>query len=255
MRIELFSVSSSSHFPLISYHHINMDGISLQVLLSDLQKAYSQQPFSGNMVQFPDFKARQTREIDEGKLDKELEFWRKEYPDIPPALSFFPMSRVNNRLMLKHYDLNKVVVRLPATLAAQIEKASREARATSFHFYLAAMKSLLYSFLETDDVCIGIADANKNDFDTMEAIGLYLNLLPLRFRSKEKETFKEAVIDTKAKVFAAISHSRLPFDVLLDKLGVPRSASHSPMFQAFIDYRRGSRNTTVWRLQIGWPEA
>jgi hybrid polyketide synthase / nonribosomal peptide synthetase ACE1 len=147
MKIALLSLSSSSHLLLISYHHINMDGISLQVLLSDLQKAYTRQPFSENMVQFPDFTARQTREIEDGKLDKELDFWRKEYPDIPPALPLFPMSRVNNRSMLKNYSLNTVVVRLPTTLATQIRKASREARTTTFHFYLAVMKTLLHRFL------------------------------------------------------------------------------------------------------------
>ena len=88
-----------------------------------------------------------------------------------------------------------------------------------------------------------IADANRNDFDIMEAIGMYLSFLPLRFRLRETETFEEAIVETKAKAYAALSHSRLPFNILLDVLDVPRSASHSPLFQAFIDYRQGAQET------------
>ena len=108
------------------------------------------------------------------------------------------------------------------------------------------MKTLLHRSLATDDVCIGIADANRNDVGTVEAIGMYLNLLPIRFRLRGIEPFKEAIVETKAKAYAALSHSRLPFDVLLDILDVPRSASHSPLFQACINYRQGAQETLLF---------
>lgn len=239
MRIMLLSLSPSAHFLLIAYHHINMDGVSLQVLLSDLEKAYNRQKLTADILQFPDFSIRQRREIEDGTLSRELDFWRNEYPDFPPVLPLFPMSRVRSRVVTERYHLNKVAFRMTSTLASRIKKTSRGAKATSFHFYLSVFKSLLHRFLLVDDLCIGIADANRNDFDTMEAIGMYLNLIPLRFRSKAAETFAEVLVNVKAKVYAALAHSRLPYDVLLEKLNVPRSANHSPLFQAFVDYRQG----------------
>jgi non-ribosomal peptide synthetase component F len=116
-------------------------------------------------------------------------------------------------------------------------------RATTFHFYLAAMKTLLHRFLATDDVCIGIADANRNDFGTMEAVGMYLNLLPLRFWLRETETFKEVIVESKARYMQHYPNLGSLLTVLLDILDVPRSASHSPLFQAFIDYRQGAQET------------
>jgi hybrid polyketide synthase/nonribosomal peptide synthetase ACE1 len=44
-------------------------------------------------------------------------------------------------------------------------------RATTFHFYLAAMKTLLHRFLATDDVCIGIADANRTTSAQWKQLG------------------------------------------------------------------------------------
>jgi hybrid polyketide synthase / nonribosomal peptide synthetase ACE1 len=96
---------------------------------------------------------------------------------------------------------------------------------------------LLCRLLKLNDLCIGFADANRTDTDTLNSIGFFLNLLPLRFRLDKKQSFADGLLEARTKVRSALAHSRVPFDVLLDQLDAPRSASHSPVFQAFIDYR------------------
>ena len=110
---------------------------------------------------------------------------------------------------------------------------------TPFHFYLAAFKTLLFRLLDIDDLVIGIADGNRNDSDTLNSIGFYLNLLPLRFRSSQKQTFTDALKEAKAKSYSALGNARVPFDLLLSELAVPRSATYSPIFQVFLNYRQG----------------
>lgn len=75
----------------------------------------------------------------------------------------------------------------------------------------------------------------------MESIGPYVNLLPLRFNSQSIRTFSDMLEETRTKTYSALANSRIPFDVLLNELKVPRSATHSPLFQSFVDYRQGAR--------------
>lgn len=109
---------------------------------------------------------------------------------------------------------------------------------TTFHFFLAVLKVFLFRHLDTDDLVIGVADANRADASVTGTVGFLLNLLPLRFKSSKGEVFKDSVIEARNKAYSALANSKLPFDVLLETLDIPRSASHSPLFQVFMDYRQ-----------------
>lgn len=42
---------------------------------------------------------------------------------------------------------------------------------------------------------------------------------------------------TRSEVYAGMSHARVPFNIILDEIAVPRSTSQHPLIQAFIEYR------------------
>ncbi|KAI0867220.1 hypothetical protein GGS24DRAFT_486284 [Hypoxylon argillaceum] len=84
-----------------------------------------------------------------------------------------------------------------------------------------------------------MADANRLDHRFMGTMGFLLNLLPLYFHRSLKGTRASHVVQsTRDKVYSALQHSKLPFDVLLQELNVPRSMDHTPLFQVFNDYRQ-----------------
>lgn len=128
-------------------------------------------------------------------------------------------------------------------------------RVTASHFYLAAFRVVLQRFLslgvsdswqdgggkETtaaadSDICIGIADSNRQDEETLGSLGPYVNPLALRFRDRPA-TFASTLASARDKTFAALGHASVPFYAVLRALRVPRDVSHAPLFQAFLDYR------------------
>ncbi|RYO74938.1 hypothetical protein DL764_010620 [Monosporascus ibericus] len=247
LRLVLLTLSPSSHYLLVNYHHIVMDDVSFQVFLSDLEKAYNGQSL-GAPRQFPDFSAAQRRAFEEGEMNDELKYWGGIFPagEQPPVLPLLPMARTSSRVPMKNFGVHQVGLRLGPELAARIKLVSKAQRSTPFHFYLAAFKAMLFSFTEAQDLTIGIADANRHDSDVLGSIGFFLNLLTLRFRRQPHERFADAITEARNTTYAALSHSRLPFDVLLKELNVARSSSHSPFFQAFFDYRQGAQEKHSW---------
>ncbi|KAF8856698.1 putative hybrid NRPS/PKS enzyme [Acephala macrosclerotiorum] len=239
MRIRLLSLSEDSHQIIIGYHHINMDGISLEILLSDLQRAYDGDALKDRVLQYDDFTLRQLHDYEAGKFSSELSFWRKEFADLPPALPILPVSRKTSRERLTRYASHRIDFNIPEGLGKRIEATARKFKTTSFHFYLAVLRIFLFRQLDIDDLSIGIADGNRYDSDTLNSIGFYLNLLPLRFRRSEKQLFSDALKEAKNKSYAALANARVPFDILLSELNVPRSATYAPLFQVFLNYRQG----------------
>ncbi|KMU74734.1 tyrocidine synthetase 1 [Coccidioides immitis RMSCC 3703] len=177
MRVLLLSLTPTVNYMIIGYHHINMDGASLEVFLDELEMAYTHKRLPQPVFQYSDFSEQQRLEFKKGQMNAELNYWKSELSD----------------------DL----------------------------------------LLEVDDLYIGMADANRNETHLVRSMGMYLNLLPLRFRLGQNKSFTEVLKETRRKVYSAIGHSRLPFDVLLEELKTPRSTEFSPLFQAFINYRQG----------------
>jgi hybrid polyketide synthase / nonribosomal peptide synthetase ACE1 len=256
MRIVLLSLSPTHHRIILGYHHINMDGISFEIFFSDLEKAYNHSLIPLGFIQYPDFALRQKREFLAGRWNEEMAFWRKEFPDIPQPIDPAPISRVIARPTLTKYRTHMTSFRLPSELSSHIQDLCRRLKVSPFQVYLAVYKAMLFRLLDTDDFCIGVADANRNESDTMQSLGCYLNLLPIRFRrSDPRQTVSEALREAKSKSQQAFANSQLPFDALLNELGVPRSTSHSPLFQVFLNYRQGiQENRTFAGCKSDWVE-
>ena len=237
VRILLLQMTTDVSFLVFGFHHIAIDGFSLNVVFSDLNRLYGGESLPPVVCQFADFAARQRKEVTNGIMNTELQFWRSEFLDIPDPLPLFPMTKVNSRQVLSKYDFEEVECHLDQVTAAQFKNQCRRQKVTTFHFCLTVLKVLVFRLLNIDDLCIGIADANRTDGSISETVGFLLNLLPLRFRVNSEQSFKDALKEARTKTYAALTHSRLPFDVLIEELNIPRSSTHSPLFQIFMDYR------------------
>lgn len=241
MRMRVLSLSPTSHFLLLGYHHINMDGLSFEVLFNDIQKAYEGTPFTPGVIQYPDFTIREQREYQTGAWKPEMDFWKKEFATLPEPLPLLPLSTKITRPSTIEYGTTRVERRIPAQLSSVIKQVSRKFKGSVFAFYLALLKALVVRNVNVDQVCIGIADANRRRSEVIESIGLYLNLVPLLVQNDPTQPFGESVSEMQRKSQEALANARVPFDVLLNELGVARSSSHTPLFQVFLNYRQGVR--------------
>ncbi|OKL61272.1 hypothetical protein UA08_03198 [Talaromyces atroroseus] len=241
LKLVLLTLSPTSHFLLMNYHHIIMDGISWQVFLADLEKAYNGQHLGAPPRQYPEFSVAQRKALESGAMDDQLNYWRQMYPESnpPTVLPLLPMARVSARMSMKVYDTHQVELRLEPALLARVKSFAKTNGSSPFHLYLAAFKSMLFSFMDAPDLTIGVADAGRSEPNLQGSVGFFLNLLPLRFRRQNNQQFTDAMVEARNIHYAALENSRVPFDVLLAELNVARSSSYSPFFQAFLDYRQG----------------
>lgn len=243
MRLLLLSLSPTDHYLIVGYHHILMDGVSFQVFLSDVERVYQRRPLGLPPRQLPDVSRSQRTAFENGEMDGEIAYWRNEFPDgHHPVLPLLPMAKTTTRMPMNSFDFNQVMLWIPPDVASLVRQRAMALRATTFHFYLAVFRTMLARLSGATDLTIGIADANRSGSDDlMGVVGLLLNLLTLRFQSKPGQSFNDSVAETRDKSYDALKNSRVPFDVLLQEINVPRSSSYSPFFQAFFDYRQGAQ--------------
>ena len=239
MRVELLSVSPSTHFLILGYHHINMDGIALEVLVSEIEKAYGGKPLNSETLQYPDFALRERQQYESGQWSSELEFWHGEFPEPSQPMPLLPLSKCSSRPAAPNYGTVKAERKISVEMSAEIKQKCRKFKATPYHFHLATLSALIARYAEIEEFCIGLGDANRKDPDVRESLGLHLNLLPLRVRCSAEKAFSQTLKEIQQKSMEVFANSRVPFDILLNELNVPRSSSYAPLFQVFMNYRQG----------------
>jgi hybrid polyketide synthase/nonribosomal peptide synthetase ACE1 len=246
IRMRLLSLSETEHFLIIGSHHISMDGHSFSVLMLDIQQAYNN---PGNRLtpladgsQARAFGAQQRLAQEGGNFKAAINYHRNMLPaaDFTHPIELFSFARTQVRPPLDSYGTHVAKIHLPADITTKMKQLAKGHRATAFHAYLAALQALLFRLLPastTDKVFIGLADANRLDSKFMGSIGNFLNVLPLRFDRADKQSFGKAMEVARDRAYGVLTHSAMPFDLLLDELDVPRSNSWAPIFQIFMDYR------------------
>lgn len=227
---------------IFGYHHIIMDGVSWHIFLRDLDTAYQMRPLGTGTPEYIEFSQQQIHDASSGQFDSELQFWRDQHTSLPSVMPLLPIAQTttNGRQPLKAYRSFISSRKLDQDLVVSIRQASRRLQVTPFHVHLAAIQILFSRLLNLQDLSIGVADANRTDESYADTVGFLLNLLPMRFQVQPEESLRSLVQGTSRKVFAAISNSHVPFDLVLDALKVPRFSDHSPLFQIAVNYRMGA---------------
>ncbi|KAF4337392.1 polyketide synthase [Fusarium beomiforme] len=246
IKLALLSQSDTEHWLVLAFHHIAMDGYSLEIFWRDLAKAYNA---NGSIPTLPDAKqyraytAKQRRQNLSKPFEwrKAIEFYRKLIMPEPEPLPLLPFAKVSHRKLLENYSCYNAEITLEPSEAARIRKLAKANHATSFHVYVAALQTLLFGLMpdSVDRLFIAMDDTNRLDKDFMDTIGLFVNTLFLRFDRSDYNTlsFSDAIRAARTKTYKALEHSVLPLDVLLKELCITRHGDAVPVAQVLIDYR------------------
>ncbi|KAK4194675.1 hypothetical protein QBC40DRAFT_318825 [Triangularia verruculosa] len=257
VRIMLLSRSPDEHYFVSGLHPLVADGSSFQTLIKEVLYFYTF-PGAGlthHARQFSDYSEKQHAAIASGKLDADIKYWSSEFATLPPPLPILKVGKLSSRPPLTTYENERAAIRVPAELKERIQTVCKKCRATPFHFYLAVFRALLLRYAppgEGKDVAVGIGDANRTEDDMMDVIGPFVNLLPLRLLAESSLSFTDLLQGTRDRAYSALQHSRVPFQLLLNKLNVSRSSEYTSLFQCFVNYRQGLRASTRWGPDNGF---
>src|SRR5262249_24309434 len=121
-------------------------------------------------------------------------------------------------------------------VAEGLRALSRSAGASMFMTLFSVFTVLLSRYSGQDDVVAGTPIAGRNRAEIEGLIGFFVNTLVLRTDLSGDPTFAELLGRVRATTLAAYAHQDLPFERLVDALGVERDRSRTPLFQVLFDY-------------------
>ena len=95
----------------------------------------------------------------------------------------------------------------------------------------AAFAILMHYYSEQDDIVIGTDVANRNQGETEDLIGFFVNQLVLRTKFNSNPSFQELLERVREVTLDAYAHQDLPFDKLVEAINPERNLYSTPLFK------------------------
>ena len=233
-RARLLRLSEDEHALLLTLHHIVSDGWSVGVLfreLGTLYEAFSQgraSPLPELPIQYADYAVAQRQWLHGSVLERELRYWRRQFPTIPAPLQL-PAARP--RPAVQTHAGARLGFKLPHDLTRGLLALSRSEDVTLFMTLLASLKVLLARYTGREDIVVGSPIAGRTRPETEGLIGCFVNTLALRTDLAGDPTFRELLGRVREVALGAYAHQELPFERLVEELQPDRNPSFAPLFQ------------------------
>ncbi|MEK6283280.1 MAG: amino acid adenylation domain-containing protein, partial [Acidobacteriota bacterium] len=237
LRAKVIKLGEQEHIASLTMHHIISDGWSLGVLIRELAAFYNAAVDKSNSelsaawprlpLQYADYALWQREWLSGGALESQLSYWREQLAGAP----VLELPADKSRPVLQSMRGGQEIFRVSAELTGELRELALREGATLFMVLLAVFEVLLARYSRQRDLVVGTPIANRNRYETEELIGFFVNMLALRVKLEERESFRELVREVREVTLAGYANQDVPFEKIVEELQPERDTSRQPIFQ------------------------
>jgi amino acid adenylation domain-containing protein len=238
LRATLAWLGDDDHVLFVTLHHIVADGWSLGILMDEVLELYAaaaagrEAHLAPLPVQYVDYARWQRTWLEGERMRAALAYWMDALRGPLPLLEL-PADRPRPRV--QRFTGAVVETVLPAAQGQALRELGRSEEATLFMTLLAGFEALLQRLTGLEDIIVGTPVSGRDRTEVERLIGCFINTLALRTRVTPAMSFRALVRAVRETCVAAFAHQELPFEKLVEALGVERSLSHTPVFQVLFN--------------------
>jgi amino acid adenylation domain-containing protein len=241
LRLSLYKLSAREHVLLLVMHHIITDFWSLAILMDELRALYlakkEQRPLRLEPLatQYTDYVDQQRRLLEGSEGERLRSYWEQQMARDIPVLDL-PTSRT--RPPNQTYHGASLALQLDADLTARLKKLAQEKNATLYMILLSAFLVLLHRYSGQEDILISTPTAGRARPEWSGLVGYFINTIVVRANISGSSTFNAILEHVRERVLAALTHQQYPFALLVERLGLARDPSRSPLAQVMFALQR-----------------
>ncbi|MDL9936850.1 amino acid adenylation domain-containing protein [Gordonia sp. ABSL1-1] len=245
MRAQLMTITESGaqeHVVVLVMHHIGADGLSVRILAGELAADYGARLEGVEVncptprVQYADFAIWQRAMIDDpvGDAAAQLERRRQRLDGVPPVVDL-PVDRP--RPARRSGRGARVDFAIDTGLRSRMDDFAFRNNATPFMVAHTALAVLLGRIGDNHDVVIGTPVAGRGEADLDTVVGMFVNMLALRTTIDAGADALDALATVRDASLDGFADALIPFDRVVEELGLPRSSAHHPVFQVAFSFQ------------------
>ncbi|HEY3871111.1 MAG TPA: amino acid adenylation domain-containing protein [Actinocrinis sp.] len=228
VRFTLLRLAPGQWWLGLAAHHIVLDGWSLGVLLARLGELYRAGGDPAQALALPESVPPAPDAAEEAA---DAEFWQRYLDGARPTS--LPTDRPPGPAPTWNGAATAVTV--PAPLVGRLREFAAQHTATPFMVLITAFSALLGRWSGQDDLVVGTVVSGRDRPETIGAVGLLANTLPIRLDlGAAAATFAQAVDLARSRCLAAYEHARMPFDRIVRAAGRRSADSRAPLVRVLL---------------------
>ncbi len=239
-RYGLLIDEDGGHKLLLNFHHIIVDGPSIDLILKELEKVSNGVSLKSPSSTYRDYVIAEKDFLASDNAIQQRDWWLKQLKPLPPALNL-PVDSM--RPEINTFKGASRFFTLETEILSKVNMIAKEYMTTPFMVLLAAWSAFLGRISSQSDFCIGIPWDRRNNEDFDEIVGMFAQTLVLRLQPSKVSSFEDFLSSVKEMCLGAYENAEYPLDKLLEALDVPRNLGRNPLFDVMFIYENGQQRT------------
>lgn len=249
VRLNLVQETSDITTLYVSAHHIICDGWSWNLLLREIGETYSayranqevQLPDCGSFLQ--DFASLDQRSNERAAL----EYWRNVYREIPEP---FNLPTDAQRPPLKVYDGATLTYEFAPDVVQRLKRFASEKKVSLFSLAFTAFNLFLQRLSGQNDIVVTVPTAGQSLLENSHVVGHCVNLLPVRTKLHDAQTFSQLLTESSTQLLDAYDHQHCTLGSIIREIRCPRDPSRMPLVEINFNLDRDSKGVHFEGLRV-----
>ena len=246
-KAKLIQQENDRYVLMIVMHHIISDGWSTAVMVNELSALYASNAMSipsslpPVSTQYVDYAYWQKAWLSGDREERQLAYWTQQLIDTPVLM----LPADYSRPAVKSTEGSVVSFDIDASSVELVKIMAKQKNASLFMTLLSVFNCLMYRYTGQQDFSVGSPIANRTNAQLEGTVGLFVNTLAMRAQFAGSDTFLDHLGQVQSVSMDGFEHQDIPFERIVDALGVARDMSHTPIFQVMFVLQNTPGNSNV----------
>lgn len=226
-RALLMRLREADYRLVLSLHHVNYDGLSLEIFFQELGTLYSAyrngepSPLPDLGIQYADFSAWQREHVRRGTplYESQLAFWRSQLSE--EKVKLLTLSFQRSSPAEPDPGSSVLTKRMPPCLYEKLDALRKRHGTSLYMILLAAFKALLRHHASSDSIALFVFDSGRRHLETTGVIGLFTNVLIVRTDLSGDPTFIKTLERVRFSLLEAQERNDIPYQEVTAQLSPP----------------------------------
>ena len=140
------------------------------------------------------------------------------------------------------YKGHDVYFEIDENTSESLRMLAKELKVSMYSLLLSGYYLMLKAYSNQEDIVLGSPVANRHYGQIENLIGFFINSLVLRIKIDSQLPLIDFIQQVSVEVIDAQLHQDLPFEKLVEELGVVKDTSRHPIFQIMFSVERFEKN-------------
>ncbi|WP_341275004.1 SDR family NAD(P)-dependent oxidoreductase [Clostridium beijerinckii] len=236
IRFRLYELSDNKKELIIVIHHMFTDGWSMGLFRKELQKICMnylldedrEEKVIDKKYSYIDYVNWQQKK----DMTNELDYWMKRLNNANMFTKLPTDFRRPKEEVFDGKNLKKVFTEAESNEVRNFAKANK---VSVYTFFLSCFYLALSKMCNQNKLTVGTPVLNRVEETFHNVMGCFANTIVLSQNISESRTFLELLKNVNVMVLEGMEYQSLPFEILVEKIGVKREKNINPIFQVMFN--------------------